>query len=74
MDVVEVVETEDQLEVTGMPKFMRGFIRARLAKPFYFRWRSEICGAVDIEGEQVVLGGETIHEQMLLRGMHQGSR
>ncbi len=69
MDVQEVVETEDHMDVTGVPRFLRHFIHSRLAKPFYFRWRSEISGWVDIEGEKSVIEGETIHEQMLLRGM-----
>jgi Svf1-like C-terminal lipocalin-like domain len=69
MDVLEVVETEDQLEVTGIPQFMRSFIRSRLANPYYFRWRSEISGWVEIEGKKISVEGETIHEQMILRGM-----
>jgi hypothetical protein len=73
MDVLEVVETEDQLKTSGIPKFLRGFIHSHFGKPFYFRWRSRLSGWVEIEGEKTVLEGETIHEQMILRGQRQGN-
>lgn len=68
MEVREVVETEDQLRDTDLPVFTHAIIHRFFAKPFYFRWRSRVHGWVETAGERVPLQGETVHEQMILRG------
>jgi hypothetical protein len=68
MNVQEVVETQELLEMSNLPLLLRRAIYKTTARPYYFRWRSSVEGSVEIEGETIPLEGETIHEQMLLRG------
>ena len=68
MKVQEVVETQELLEMADVPLFLRRAIYKTMARPYYFRWRSSVEGSVEVEGETIPLEGETIHEQMLLRG------
>ncbi len=69
MEVREVVETQDLLEYQGIiPRSLHGLVHRFIAKPFYCRWRSAVRGWAEIEGKREQLQGETIHEQMLLRG------
>ncbi|MBN1289489.1 MAG: hypothetical protein JXA49_07635 [Actinobacteria bacterium] len=68
MHVKEVLETQNLLEVVGLPHVVNRLINTLIAKPYYFRWRSQVDGFLIIEGERIALGGSTIHEQMLLRG------
>jgi Svf1-like C-terminal lipocalin-like domain len=68
MEVEETVETQDLLDMVGLPPFLKRLINALTAKPYYFRWRSRVEGWVEAEGERIPLTGHTIHEQMLFRG------
>jgi hypothetical protein len=68
MRVQEVVETEDQLLRTDIPAFLHELVRRYLARPFYFRWRSRVEGWVEVRGKRILLEGDTVHEQMILRG------
>ena len=68
MNVAGIVETQDLLDMVGLPRPLTRLINATLAKPYYFRWRSSVDGWVEIEGERMPLSGDTIHEQMLFRG------
>jgi hypothetical protein len=70
MSVKQVVETQDLLEMTGMPRRLEPLVHRTIGKPYYFRWRSEVDGWVETGGERIELAGETIHEQMLFRGRH----
>ena len=62
------METQELLEMANLPLFLRRAIYKTMARPYYFRWRSSVEGSVELEGETIPLEGETIHEQMLLRG------
>ena len=68
MRVREVIETQDLLEMVGIPSFLRRAVNRTLSKPYYFRWRSAVEGSLEVEGESFSLAGDTIHEQMLFRG------
>jgi hypothetical protein len=71
MSVRQVVETQDLLEMTGLPRRLEPLVHRTIGKPYYFRWRSEVAGWLETEDdERAVLSGETIHEQMLFRGRH----
>jgi hypothetical protein len=67
MRVRNVIETQDLLDIVGIPGFLKGLTHS-LTKPYYFRWLSSVTGSLEVEGESFELGGETIHEQMLFRG------
>jgi hypothetical protein len=68
MLVQSVVETQNLLDMVGVPARAQPLIHKAFGKPYYFRWRSNVEGFVEIEGERFPLGGTTIHEQMLFRG------
>jgi hypothetical protein len=68
MRVREVLETQDLLEMVGLPRAVNRLLNRTIAKPYYFRWRSQVEGWVEVAGEHATLEGETIHEQMMLRG------
>lgn len=68
MRVERVVETQDLLEMVGVPRPLAWLVHHSFSRPYYFRWRSRIEGSLEIEGEKVEIDGETIHEQMLFRG------
>lgn len=70
MRVAAIVETQDLLDMVGLPGPLKRLVNAALAKPYYFRWRSRVDGLVEVEGKLATLSGETIHEQMLFRGRH----
>jgi hypothetical protein len=72
MRVREVIETQDLLEMVGIPAFLRRAVNSTLSKPYYFRWRSDVEGSLEVEGERIGLRSGTIHEQMLFRGMRPG--
>lgn len=54
--------------MVGLPQVINRLVNRTLAKPYYFRWRSQVEGWVEVAGERVTLKGKTIHEQMMLRG------
>jgi hypothetical protein len=68
MNVREVIETQDLLEMVGLPGVLERLVHRTLSRPYYFRWRSRVQGSLMVEGERVEIEGETIHEQMLFRG------
>jgi hypothetical protein len=68
MRVERVVETQDLLEMVGIPSLLERLVHRFAAKPYYFRWDSTVEGFVEVEGKRVEVGGRTIHEQMLFRG------
>jgi hypothetical protein len=68
MRVEDVIETQELLEMSSLPRFLRRAFYKTIARPYYFRWRSSVGGSVEVEGETFPIEGETIHEQMLLRG------
>lgn len=68
MRVNEIVETQDLLEMTGLPPLVRRMVHRYRARPYYFRWRSSVEGRVRVRGSSTRLAGETIHEQMIFRG------
>ena len=68
MRVREVIETQDLLEMVGIPGLLSRMVHRTLSKPYYFRWLSSFKGSLVVEGERIDLDGETIHEQMLFRG------
>jgi len=68
MWVREVIETQDLLDMVGIPAPMVRLAHL-LSKPYYFRWLSSVEGSLEVEGEAIEFGGDTIHEQMLFRGM-----
>jgi len=68
MLVKDVVETQELLEMANLPLFLRRAIYKTMARPYYFRWRSAVEGSLTVEGKTIPLEGDTIHEQMLLRG------
>lgn len=70
MDVKQVVETQDLLEMTSIPRLLEPLVHRTIGKPYYFRWRSEVAGWLETDGGRTALSGETIHEQMLFRGRH----
>lgn len=72
MKVSEVLETQDLLEMVGLPGAVNRVVNLMAAKPYYFRWRSQVEGWVKVDGDRMTLGGDTIHEQMLLRGRRPG--
>lgn len=74
MRVKDVIETHDLLEMLGLPHPARRLVHAVYSKPYYFRWRSEVEGSVEVEGEKTSLGGVTIHEQQIFRGRYPGER
>jgi hypothetical protein len=68
MHVREVIETQDLLEMVGLPGMLERLVHRTLSRPYYFRWRSRVEGSLLVEGERLEIEGETIHEQMLFRG------
>ena len=68
MRVKKVIETQELLEMSDVPLCLRRAFYKTVARPYYFRWRSSVEGSVVVEGETIPIEGETIHEQMLLRG------
>ena len=68
MSVQSVVETQNLLDMAGVPPLVQRVVNRRLARPYYFRWRSTVTGEVTVGGESIPLECETIHEQMLFRG------
>jgi hypothetical protein len=68
MRVRDVIETQDLLDMVGIPGLLKRMVHATLSKPYYFRWLSTVEGGVEVSGERVEFDGDTIHEQMLFRG------
>lgn len=68
MRVRQVIETQDLLEMVGIPGLLSRLVHRTLSKPYYFRWLSSFEGSLVVEGERFDLSGDTIHEQMLFRG------
>lgn len=68
MRVREVIETQDLLEMVGIPALLERIVHRNFSKPYYFRWLSRVEGSLVVEGDSLELSGDTIHEQMLFRG------
>ncbi|MHB8895942.1 MAG: hypothetical protein ACYC99_12320, partial [Candidatus Geothermincolia bacterium] len=68
MRVEKVIETQDLLEMVGVPSPLARLVHRTLSKPYYFRWLSHVEGELLVEGEPVFVDERTIHEQMLFRG------
>ncbi|MBU1942586.1 MAG: hypothetical protein KKE36_02810 [Actinobacteria bacterium] len=68
MSVQRVVETQDLLQMVGIPDLLERLVHRFIAKPYYFRWDSLVKGSVEMEGRRFDIDGRTIHEQMLFRG------
>jgi hypothetical protein len=54
--------------MVGIPGLLSRMVHRTFSKPYYFRWLSSFEGSLVVEGENIDLDGETIHEQMLFRG------
>jgi len=68
MRVENVIETQDLLEMVGIPRVLERAVHRTLSKPYYFRWLSHVEGVLHVEGERLQIDERTIHEQMLFRG------
>jgi hypothetical protein len=69
MEVRKVIETQDLLEMVGIPDLLARMVHRDLSRPYYFRWLSRVKGSLVVEGERLEFDADTIHEQMLFRGM-----
>jgi hypothetical protein len=68
MTVREVIETQDLLDMVGVPRVLARLVHRLASRPYYFRWLSAVEGSGTVDGEPFELRGDTIHEQMLFRG------
>ncbi|MBN1289195.1 MAG: hypothetical protein JXA49_06125 [Actinobacteria bacterium] len=68
MNLKRIAETHDLIEATGLPVSVQNIVIKYALNPYYFRWLSELGGYVEHDGHRIELGGETIHEQMILVG------
>lgn len=68
MTVEKVIETQDLLEMVGIPAPLIRAVNRMFSKPYYFRWLSHVTGSIEVDGQTLEVDERTIHEQMLFRG------